>query len=82
MTDDGLFSLADDVQAVLGRLLPELQDALQGATREWELLPSGDIGWYGTPRGMATSRWMGRLGALTWALEEFCKEGEAGPEAA
>ena len=81
MAGESLFGLADDVHERLAQLLPEVQVALEEATKEWELLPADDIDWYGTARGMATSRWIGRLGALTWAMEEFCKEGGGGPEA-
>ncbi len=75
MAEKGLFSLSGDVDARLRELLPLLQEGLREATRAWEAFPAyEDIDWYGSPRALATSRWLGRLSGLTWALEEFCEE--------
>lgn len=75
MAEKGLFSLSEDVDERLRELLPLLQEGLREATAAWESFPADeDINWYGSPRALATSRWLGRLGHLTWALEEFCEE--------
>jgi hypothetical protein len=71
---DGLFGLADDVVEDFTQLLPLMREALEVATREWESLPSGDIDWYASERAVATARWLARLHALVWAMEEFGEE--------